>query len=324
MRIHYRKIEQGVQLVRLWGQEGTVKVPESIAGEPIVEIAPYAFSARKDCEDLDVLIWEDESCEEYIFGDDLSILCGENIQEIHLPEYVRKIGNYAFYGCRNLRLFHATDRLVSMGSGVFTGCRLSEVQIDFYDGEQSCLKEILTEIRYEVRAVLCCHGDKNAVAKVLFPEYYADAVENTPARIVETHYYGSGGDYRECFYRKQLDFEKYDSMFILSQARDEISATASLAVGRLLYPYRLSDSAKAVYQEYLRTHMAELVAVWLETLREESAAILDYCCREHLFTEQTLEAALHTAMEHGQAEIAGILMDERRRLGVRRKKVFEL
>ena len=68
-----------------------------------------------------------------------------------------------------------------MGSGVFTGCRLEKVEIDFMDGNKSCLKEILTEIRYQIIATLRYQGTET---KILFPEYYADAVENTPARII--------------------------------------------------------------------------------------------------------------------------------------------
>lgn len=324
MKIHYRKKEQGVELVRLFGQEEEVRVPELIGQEPVVAIAPYAFSARKVHEDEDVFVWEDVSGGERIFGGDDTIICGDNIREIHLPAYVRSVGNYAFYGCRNLKLFHATDRLDSIGSGVFTGCRPSNVWIDFLDGHQSCLKEILTEIRYEVKAVLCYHGEGEQLAEVLFPEYYADAVENTPARIVETHYYGSGGDYRECFYRRELDFGKYDSMFILSQARDDEKTTADLALGRLLYPYRLSDKAKTAYQKYIRDHMIELVGIWLEAFKDESSVMIDYCCREHLFTPDALERALYLASECGQAEVAGILMDERRRQGRTSKKIFDL
>ena len=74
----------------------------------------------------------------------------------------------------NLKLFHGTDAIVRMGSGVFTGCRLEKVEIDFMDGNKSCLKEILTEIRYQIIATLRYQGTET---KILFPEYYADAVE---------------------------------------------------------------------------------------------------------------------------------------------------
>lgn len=325
MQIHYRKKGDGAEVIRLFSEGDTIWIPEYVDGLPVEEIAPYTFSDRKEREDTDVLIWEEEYQKCGVLREKLSIACGESIREIHLPSKVQRVGNYAFYGCRNLNLFHATDRLSYMGSGVFTGCRLRDVWIDFYEGEQSCLKEILTEIRYEIRAKLCYKKDNAGItAKVIFPEYYADAVENTPARIVETHYYGSGGDYRECFYRRELDYGKYDSMFILSRARDEEETTAELALARLLYPYKLGEKAKRCYQDYIKEHMAKLVRVWLERLREHSAAVIDYCCREHLFTEETMEAAVLTASECGQAEIAGILMEERRRICGRRKKTFEL
>lgn len=325
MRIHYKVREQGAEIIRLFTEEASVWLPDDLDGLPVTEIASYAFSARKEGEDEDVLVWEDCCEEERIFGDEIPLACGDTILELHLPPHVCRLGNYALYGCRNLRFFHATDRLLNMGSGAFTGCRLSHVQIDFYDGEQSCLKEILTEIRYEIRADLYYfrEGCKEE-ARLLFPEYYADAVENTPARIVETHYYGSGGDYRECFYRRELDFEKYDGMFILSKARDEAGATADLALGRLLYPYKLGEKAKQTYQAYLRDYMPELIIMWLSVDREDTAAIIEYCCREHLFTEETMEAAVFAASEHKQADIAGMLMDEQRRMGRARRKTFDL
>ena len=111
------------------------------------------------------------------------------------------------------------------------------------DGNKSCLKEILTEIRYQIIATLRYQGTET---KILFPEYYADAVENTPARIVETHYYGSGGEYRECFYRRELDYGKYDRLFALSEARDSEEAIFSVALTRLRYPWKLEDAESAL------------------------------------------------------------------------------
>ena len=67
----------------------------------------------------------------------------------------------------NLKLFHGTDAIVRMGSGVFTGCRLEKVEIDFMDGNKSCLKEILTEIRYQIIATLRYHGDEDPVSGIL-------------------------------------------------------------------------------------------------------------------------------------------------------------
>ncbi|XCP84371.1 leucine-rich repeat protein [Roseburia hominis] len=355
IRIAYRKINGGAELVRLWGDEDVVVVPKKVEGVGLTAIAPYAFSSHKDKEDEDVSLWEAGE-EETIFGRTACLRCGGNVREIHLPETVQMIGNYAFYGCMNLQVFHVTDRVTRMGSGVFTGCRLSRVAIDFYDGEKSCLKEILTEIRYRITATLhfgCQSIRENNImgkdsaakegymrnaaecagilAKVVFPEYYADAVENTPARIVETHYYGSGGDYRECFYRRELDFLKYDSMFALSAARDHGEVTALLALGRLLYPYRLSEKARARYEAYVKAHMGDITEYCLEYLREggqlpvaEPLKVIDFCCREHYYTEETLAEAIEKTAKERQMEMLSVLMDERYRQFPKKKKKFEL
>lgn len=327
-RIYYKKTEQGAQLVRLFSGDTDIAVPGEIDKVPVVSIAPYAFSKHKEEEEKDILVYEEEN-QESIYAGEIAEKCGDNLTAVHLPGQVREVGNYAFYGCRNLRLFHASDRLTRMGSGVFTGCRLKEVELDFYEGAQSCLKEILTDIRYEIMATLRYQGGETA--KVLFPEYYADAVENTPARIVETHYYGSGGDYRECFYRRELDFEKYDRMFILSQARDEGAATANLAAARLLYPYRLSEKAKEQYQSYIKEHMNLLAGEWIKLIAEnrtmpaaDPARIIEYCGREQLFTGESIGAAIDLAVQYGQAELAGRLMEVQRIHFRKKKKTFDL
>ena len=133
------------------------------------------------------------------------------------------------------------------------------------DGNKSCLKEILTEIRYQIIATLRYQGTET---KILFPEYYADAVENTPARIVETHYYGSGGEYRECFYRRELDYGKYDRLFALSEARDSEEAIFSVALTRLRYPWKLEDAAKLRYENYVKAHMEGIGESCIHAVKE--------------------------------------------------------
>ena len=215
-----------------------------------------------------------------------------------------------------------------MGSGVFTGCRLEKVEIDFMDGNKSCLKEILTEIRYQIIATLRYQGTET---KILFPEYYADAVENTPARIVETHYYGSGGEYRECFYRRELDYGKYDRLFALSEARDSEEAIFSVALTRLRYPWKLEDAAKLRYESYVKAHMEGIGESCIHAVKErrEIAAgdpqeVLLFCCREHYFDEQALGKTITYAADAGQTEISAILMDERYRSFPKKKKKFVL
>lgn len=329
MKIGYKATEKGMEIHRVMVEGGHICVPGRIEGEAVFRIAPYAFSAHKQEEEG--LSWYDDGTEE---EETLPVCSGVRVTSVVLPKEVREIGNYAFYGCMNMKRLHVTDQIDRMGSGVFTGCRLSEVEIDFYDGEKSCLKEILTEIRYEVYAVLN-YGmgteREGGKAKLLFPEFYADAVENTPARIVETHYYGSGGDYRECFYRRELDYTKYDEMFVLSEARDDGESTAVLSMARLLYPYKLSKKAEDRYRSYVMENLLEIIEYIGETARndqnirpEKQSVLLKWMCEENYFTEYTLENGIEILAEMGQTELMTILMDARQSRFGTKKKTFDL
>ena len=329
MRIGYRMTEKGIEVHRVMTGTGQAVLPGNIAEKTVYRVAPYAFSQhrREEAE----LSWYDDGTEP---EEELSMCCGAFLESAVFPKEVQEIGDYAFYGCVNLNKLHVTDRIERMGSGVFTGCRLSEVEIDFYEGEKSCLKEILTEIRYEVYAVLnygMGQGGRREKARVLFPEFYADAVENTPARIVETHYYGSGGDYRECFYRRELDYAKYDERFALSEARDESGSTAVLSMARLLYPYKLSGKAEDRYKSYISENILKIVKDIGKSAKEnrisrpkKQSVLLKWLCEERYFTERALEKSIEMLAEMGQTEMMSILMDARQSRFGEKKKTFDL
>ena len=166
----YRREPEGILLERAADTE-EIRIPDEIEGEPVRWAAPYAFARTR-------------------------------ASEIRLPIGMEKIGNYSFYRCFGLRMLSFSDALVDVGSGAFSGCALREIRIDHYRGEKSSLKFLADELRYALYVTLRYHREDGRVdeARLLFPEHYEEAVENTPARIVETHYHGSGGDYRQCFY----------------------------------------------------------------------------------------------------------------------------
>ena len=148
---------------------------------------------------------------------------------------------------------------------------------------------------------------------------------------METHYYGSGGEYRECFYRRELDYGKYDRLFALSEVRDSEEAIFSVALIRLKYPWKLEDAAKLRYENYVKAHMEEIGESCIHAVKErrEIAAgdpqeVLLFCCREHYFDEQALGKTITYAADAGQTEISAILMDERYRSFPKKKKKFVL
>ena len=243
-------------ITEYYGNDSYVVLPDEIEGEPVTILGDYAFSRNL------------------------------SVEEIWMPLELKEVGRYAFYRCRNLRKLVLGNRLLDMGGGALTGCHLEEVEIYLQDGKKSCLKSIVEEMRYQMRIYL--HAPEGGQeAKLLFPEHYEEAVENTPARILETHHHGAGGYYRQCFYDRELDYRKYDEMFYHTVAEDTEETAVELALNRLRFPAELSDKNRQGYEEYLKKHMTA-VAKW--TVKQEEVEGIRFLQRRKLWTEQSLQA----------------------------------
>lgn len=97
MKIQYQKIENGLEILRIWQDSGIIKVPEQIEGIPVIRIAPYTFSLHKDEEEKNASVYQTETDEENDrFAQPEELCCGGMVREIHLPSTVQSIGNYAF------------------------------------------------------------------------------------------------------------------------------------------------------------------------------------------------------------------------------------
>ena len=150
--IRYKKTEKGMMITEYYGNDSYVVLPDEIEGEPVTILGDYAFSRNL------------------------------SVEEIWMPLELKEVGRYAFYRCRNLRKLVLGNRLLDMGGGALTGCHLEEVEIYLQDGKKSCLKSIVEEMRYQMRIYL--HTPEGGQeAKLLFPEHYEEAVENTLSLI---------------------------------------------------------------------------------------------------------------------------------------------
>lgn len=271
--------------------EGEVYVPEMVEAATVTSADPYAFSRKK-------------------------------ITHLKLPRHLKKIGRYAFYRCFALKKLCFSDALMDIGAGAFTGCNPKEIEIDFYNGEKSCLKFIADEVKESFRVTMRFHREDGNVetAVLVIPEHHEEAVENTPARILETHYYGAGVHYCQCFYEKELNFQEYDSMLIWAITEGSEEMVVDIAASRLKYPYKLSEQAKEKYEDYLNEHME---CAGRKYVLEENTAMLKFFCGEQYFTKESLEAAIEVAAREKKTEILSLLMDEKRRLFPQKKKTFE-
>lgn len=309
----YEKIEGGIRILRCYGVSGRVEIPAELEGLPVTEVAAYAFAGRME--------------EEPENTSGLPCICGTNLEELYLPETIRRLGRYVFYNCLQFRKLSFSSNISYMGAGGFTGCgRLSHLTMRQKEGA-SCLREILQDLKQPV--VVDCYGQPgkglgNVAADVLqagtqggtqeealacrlvYPEFYEEAVENTPARIISTQTHGMGIQYRNTFRDTQIVFSEYDKLFETGKYNMDITTILEMSVARLSHPYALSGHAKAEYALWLREHLKEGAGYFLGQGRKEEVGWLAMSFAE---TREELELLLEAANQQADAEQISFLMD---------------
>lgn len=250
MNFIYTRIKDEIRIDKIENPEAVIYVPEQFEDCPVTELGSY-------------------------------VLAHSAVEEIHLPPYVRKIGAYGFYECEQLKRIYCYSRVLDLGAGLFAGVPAVEyLDITEFPGERSCLKEMLSELRQTLRVQLhqmqAAASEETAVvfgnaaertavpgsqdtadeneARLIFPEYYEDSVENTPARIVSIETHGCGHRYRYCFAGRVFQYRGYDELFPHVQVQEKEKLVTELALGRLLYPRELSEKFREHYLTYVREH----------------------------------------------------------------------
>ena len=321
MKIHYRVSGEGIEIVRCFGTDSQVVIPEQIEGKPVIKAAPYAFLQEKTRKRLMyrhmIRIRSDKGRQRK------NCLQAMRWRKSFFPNTMREIGRYIFfYGCRNLKKLEFSDNLMQIGSGAFTVCgNLQKLIVHLQFGSKSCVKEILGELwqRMDVTFVYENGAFGGQKAELVFPGHYEEAVENTPARILYTQHHGSGNNYRQCFLAKELDYEKYDELFSMAVVMEKLPVLIDLCFGRLLFPIRLSTRGETAYQGYIRSHLEEIVPYLIKNEQTERIRLIS---GEKLWTPEGLDMAIECASDKQKSEILSLLMNERQQMQpVRKKKI---
>ena len=167
VEFEFKEKNGGACVTKLLAPGAVCVVPESLGGLPVTELADKVFS-------------------------------GSTVEKVYLPRTLTRIGR--FYGA-----------LREVGGGVFTGCRnIRSLTVHMGVDEESALRDFVTEINERVTVHVFIQDGQNRMqderdtdsartllasstfeeengetetARVIFPEYYDEAVENTPARI---------------------------------------------------------------------------------------------------------------------------------------------
>ncbi len=298
-------------------------IPEAIGGYPVEEIAPYAFSAERRSEPEGIWTVNEEAAGRGETGTPPR-LEGLRLKELHLPSSMKKIGQYAFYNCEEWEKIYFYGSLRDFGAGAFTGCKkLGYVDVTMEPGVKSGLKDIITELRQEVKVDYRIreNGECYLAAKLIFPEFYEEAVENTPARIISCVTHGSGHFYRYTFDGKEIKFRDYDAQFANLILTDREELCAQMAVNRLRYPYSLATEHREAYENYLSGH--KLAAARL-ALKGQDIELLKWILDIAEFSREDLEDAVKAADELKYPEGLSFLMDYRHERFKPKRKRFEL
>ena len=326
MKIYYREKSGGIEILRCFGIEGRVEIPGMIDGKLVISAVPYAFSSHMDeKEDLkNASLWEVSDGLE--FGREEHVLAGNDVEEIVFPYTLKEIGRYIFYGCGNLKKLEFSDSLMQIGCGAFTGCHaLEKLTVHMRQGKKSGVKEMLGEMwqridvnflyEYEEDGIeksdIMHRRENKSEARLVFPEHYDEAVENTPARILYTEYHGSGNNYRQCFYDRELNYQEYDRLFEMAVAMDKLEVLVDMSFGRLEFPYGLTGNARENYREYIRKNLED-IAEYL--VKQEDMHRLEMISSQKLWTLEGIDSALDCASKRKETEVSAFLMNERANL----------
>jgi len=348
-----------VILLRVYTESDTIQIPEQIDGKPVRELADHAFAdepsvlyaesekrravSSGDCWTFQSAGAGASAAPTHFSGErterpDASVnaavpnserrstlppaLCGRRLRAVILPDALAAIGNYAFYGCDNLKTVSFPASIRRIGSGLFNSCPALLVLVfrqavsaapSAPPATPALLQEVLRTVNHEVEVRLQDPSGQDAV-RLLFPEYYEEPKENTPARIIEIIWHGTGYQYRQCFLQRKLQYSQYDSLLPAADAQEMPQTLVRLCLDRLITPAELSRVHLESYVSCLRKQPD---ALWTFLLADQETDLTDWLRvleRSGYFTEERLDQMIDQASSAGRADASVYLMDLRRRM----------
>ena len=326
----------------MYGDGEEACVPAFVDGKPVRELADHLFAEeasgryRPDRIRTAVRVGDDYIRTETLPSGE-EALCAGRLRLVEIPEGVEAIGNYAFYGCYYLREIRFPVSLRRIGSGLFTACpAIQRMVFESADGgTPALLGEIIGAVTYELEVRVTLKGTE--LWRLLFPEYFEESKENTPARIIEIIWHGMGYQYRNCFLDRQIQFRRYDGLFPLSIAQESPETCRRIAMDRLrsvrlpdrdfgmdedpdlrafreraLKDCRVAETDRIRYVEYLREDPAALAGEILKQQEEPPAEELKVLDAAGFFTEENISCFIGRASLEGKADAVSFLMNVRR------------
>ena len=239
------------------------------------------------------------------------------LKKVILPRGLESIGNLAFYNDRGLEALDLPETLYRIGGDAFKNCDgIKNVVIR----NDRMLKYVLDELSQELTVTFKTQADE-IVWQLVFPVNAESFSEDVPGRAFHRTFSGPGYTYRRETVGREIGFKLYDRLFGRTLEEETTDTLSYLAFCRLAYPYKLDDTSKETYLDYLRENAYEAGKGFIE--RHIFGAVY-YMIKEKLFSEAAADELLGFARSINDAETASMLMDYKLKNFGKKRKRFEL
>lgn len=293
----------GARILKVDGTSPAVTLPPQLAGHPVTELGDYCFADAGRHQ-------EQHGQSPFTLS---AKLCGSYIESVSLPDTLLKIGNYAFYNCRNLSQLEFGSSLEAIGSDAFMNCHnLHRLSVRCLPSGRSGLRQILRQIPWDVEVSFLGNAPRNgawrggqAEAVIFYPEYYEAYDEIAPAHIFGCKIVGGGFRARQCFQDGAVDFAQYDTVFQKACAEESEQTLCRLTLCRLRYPVSLALGARQLYEDYIRAHGKTLCK---QLIGARQLDTLLFLIKERLFSLQDMQLAITLAAQAGWGEGSASLL----------------
>lgn len=300
--MQYQVVGEEAVIYRLYGTLPVVLVPEYIGEYRVSAIGAYCFSDRKHVpEDCSVFscsegtkdistTWKERSHE----------LAGEYIEQVVLPDSIRRIDNAAFFGCRKLVSLEIGNGALTIGSDVFNNCsQLKKLRVRGAASEPSGIRHILSRVSWELEVEF-------EDAMLLYPEYFETYDTIAPAHIFGLNIEGEGFRARQCFKEESVDFAGYDAIFGKACAEESVTTLDRMALNRLMLPVQLSESSRVAYEKYVKEHAGDILC---DYVRKKERGRMEFICENQYAGTGDIERAVSEAVQANWSEGAASLME---------------
>lgn len=261
MAVLWQPCAGGARILRVLGDSPCPVLPGLVEGRPVTELGPYCFTARPM---EGGALWPADAGETHE-------VTGDFLEEAVLPDSLRVLHSAAFYNCHRLRRVEVGPRLESLGSDLFTNCRaLRTFALRAAPDAETGLKKLLGAVSADVSVEFL--GAPRA--QLFYPEYFEWLDENTPAHIFNHSIEGEGYRMRQCFAGGVVDYAAYDATFAQACVGESEEKLCRMALGRLLFPFALSDNARADYEFYLTAHPEAAFTLAIAERKETALRLL--------------------------------------------------